>query len=156
MAQNLATYLHDHLAGANMAVDTIQTLLESQKDESVENVLSGLSSDIVEDRDALQRLANDMGFGASKIKDSGAYLGARAVTLKLGAGEDAFGLFEAFEFLALGILGKMHLWKALQQVALLRGFSTSLDLDDLIRRAEAQYSIVERHRLDRAAEALQA
>lgn len=154
MVRNLATYLHDHLAGANMAVDLIQTLLENQANEEVRNFLNGLLLDVVEDREALQKIASKMGYGASLVKDSAAHLAAKAVGLKLGAGRDEFGLFESFEFLALGILGKLHLWKALGQVETLGTMAGSISFDRLIVRAEAQYSAVERHRLANASKAL--
>src|ERR1700712_3055866 len=113
MVRNLATYLHDHLAAANMAVDVIKTLLENQTKEAVRDFLSALLLDVAEDRDTLQNLASEMGYSSSIVKNSAAHLAAKAAALKLGAGKDEFGLFESFEFLALGILGKLHLWKAL-------------------------------------------
>jgi hypothetical protein len=156
MARNLGSYLHDHLAGANMAVDLIQTLLENQANEAVRNFLSALLLDVAEDRHTLQNLASEMGYGSSMVKNTAAHLAAKATALKLGAGKDEFGLFESFEFLALGILGKLHLWKALRQVEILGTVAGSIHFDHLIKRAEAQCSAVERYRLANASEALRA
>ena len=157
MSKNLATYLHDHLAGANMAVDLIETLMENQtREESVSKFLSALLLDVVEDRDTLQNIATELGYGSNLVKNSAAHLAAKAAALKLDAGKDEFGLFESFEFLALGILGKLHLWKALRQVETLTGAPGSTDFDHLINRAETQYAAVERYRLASASEALRA
>jgi hypothetical protein len=54
----------------------------------------------------------------------------------------------------LGIQGKLSLWHALQVVSALDARLRGLDFEELISRAEAQYSKVEEQRLLLAAEAL--
>jgi hypothetical protein len=154
MNQNLGTYLHDYLAGAGMAIDLIQSLNHKHLQETDKIFLDRLFSEVTEDRDTLQRFANEAGYGVSSVKNSGAALAAKLVSLKLRAGEDAFGRFESLEFLALGILGKRHLWKALQQNLPSADGVATLDFDRLIQRADAQYAEVERHRLACASEAI--
>ena len=53
----------------------------------------------------------------------------------------------AVESLALGVLGKLSLWRALKQVADQHPAIASVDLDELIDRAEAQYDLLEHERL---------
>jgi len=65
-----------------------------------------------------------------------------------------FGTFEALEFLALGIQGKLSLWHALQVVAVLDSRLRGLDFNALIAKAEAQYTKVEERRLALASTAL--
>jgi hypothetical protein len=150
MNTNLATYLHDHLAGANMAIDLIAELGQQQHEESTQAFLRRLLLEVTADRDALQELANEVHAGSSVVKNSAALIAAKALDLKLGAGKTPFGLFESFEFLALGILGKLHLWKALQMAETHSG----TDFTPLIERAKGQHAEVERYRLSTAIKAL--
>jgi hypothetical protein len=60
----------------------------------------------------------------------------------------------ALESLALGVLGKLKLWKTLQQVADRYPPIAALNLDELIDRAESQYDLLERERLAAGARAL--
>jgi hypothetical protein len=59
-------------------------------------------------------------------------------------------MFESLEILALGIYGKLCLWKALKSAA---GFDSRLrkyDFEELINRAQRQYEKVESERLQLA------
>ena len=89
------------------------------------------------------------------MKEAAAWVGEKASRIKLGAGMSGdFGTFEALEFLVLGIQGKLHLWYALQVVAVRDARLRSLDFKSLIARAEEQYSKVEARRLALATIAL--
>lgn len=146
MATNLAVYLHDHLAGAHMAIEVLELLYKHGQAGEQHQFLAILLAEVKDDRDTLATLTDDVAHGPSVVKNSMAWLAAEAVALKLKAGVDDFGRFEAFEFLVVGILAKRHLWMALQQISPVDGRVASLDLERLIQRAEWQYSEVERHR----------
>jgi hypothetical protein len=60
----------------------------------------------------------------------------------------------AVESLALGVLGKLSLWGALAQVADQHPAIASVDLDELIHRAQTQYDLLERERLAASRRAL--
>jgi hypothetical protein len=53
----------------------------------------------------------------------------------------------ALESLTLGVEGKAGLWKALKEVADQYEPLASLNLDDLIARAQAQHDALERERI---------
>ncbi len=53
----------------------------------------------------------------------------------------------ALESLTLGVLGKLSLWQALEQVESDYPELASADLDRLIARAEAQHATLEQQRL---------
>jgi len=146
MATNLAVYLHDHLAGAHMAVEVLELLYKHGQAGEQHQFLATLLTEVKEDPDTLVSLTDDVAHGASVVKNSMAWLAAEAIALKLKAGVDEFGHFEAFEFLVIGILAKRHLWIALQQISPVDRRVASLDLEKLIQRAEWQYSEVEHHR----------
>jgi hypothetical protein len=124
-------------------------------DESLSQFAGSILVGVEEDEETLQNLAQQRGTGSNMMKEATAWVGEKASRIKLGAGTSGdFGTFEALEFLALGIQGKLHLWYALQVVAAGDARVRSLDFKTLIARAEEQHSRVEERRLALAAIAL--
>ncbi len=72
------------------------------------------------------------------------------------AGAGKFGMLEALEALALGIVGKQALWRALSVIAPTNLRVRGEDFDVLAARAQAQHARVEEHRLQVARIALRA
>jgi hypothetical protein len=66
------------------------------------------------------------------------------------------GTFEALEALALGILGKLALWRALAVSAAADARLRGVDFDHLAARAQAQHARVEERRLEAARVVLRA
>jgi hypothetical protein len=109
------------------------------------------------DREVLHGLAERVGAESSALKEATAWLGEKMSRLKLGshtAGE--LGTFEALDTLALGILGKLALWRALAVVAATDARLRGIDYDSLAARAQAQHVRVEERRIEAAQRALQA
>jgi hypothetical protein len=155
MKDPLATYLHDHLAGAGFAIDLLQAMKERQIEKADDGFVKSLLARIEEDRDTLQHLADKVGSGSNVLKEFTAWVSEKASRAKLGAGSGSeFGEFEALEFLALGITGKLSLWLALQAIAPFDARLRGTDFPSLIHRAEEQYSEVEQRRLSLAVSAL--
>jgi hypothetical protein len=155
MNDPLATYLHDHLAGADFAIDLLGQMKDRHPDQPLGQFAAHLLGEVTQDRDTLQNLAEKVGSGTNTLKEFTAWVGEKASRVKLGAGvKGEFGTFEALEFLALGVQGKLSLWHALVVVAALDARLNGLDLEQLIARAEAQYAQVEEQRLASAAIAL--
>ena len=147
MHRNLDTYLHDHLAAAIGAIELIELLHRRVEEPDVRSVLAWLLLEVKRDEAALQEIAEGLAIGSSTLKTSAAWVSARFVSLKTREAQDAFGSFEGLEVLALGILGKLHLWKALGRSAAFASDAYKPDLETLIRRAEDQHSKVEELRL---------
>jgi hypothetical protein len=155
MNEPLATYLHDHLAGADMAIELLQAMEKRQKDESLGQFAGYILAQVRQDRDTLQHLADAVGSGPNVLKEFTAWLAERASRMKLGEGAAGeFGTFEALEFLALGIQGKLSLWHALQVAATSDARLSNCDFKLLVGRAEEQYAKVEERRLAVATTAL--
>jgi hypothetical protein len=155
MKDSLAIYLHDHLAGADFAIDLLHAMKERQIKNPGSYFVGPLLNDIEEDRDTLQQLTDTIGSGSNVFKEATAWLSEKASRMKLGADAAGdFGEFEALEFLALGILGKLSLWQALQVAAPSDARLGNLDFQRLIGRAEEQHAEVEGQRLLLAATAL--
>jgi hypothetical protein len=155
MNDPLATYLHDHLGGADMAIDLLQAMRDRQKDKSLSQLAEHVLAEVKQDRDTLQHLADTIGSGSNFLKEFTAWVGEKASRVKLGEGAAGeFGTFEALEFLALGIRGKLSLWHALRVAAATDDCLIGPDFNELIARAESQYTTVEERRLATATTAL--
>lgn len=148
MSDSLATYLHDHLAGSNFAIDLLEFLRDQHGGEPLSASAAALLAEVEEDRKVLQGLIDRLGEGYPVVKEAGAWLGEKVSRLKLKRG--AFGSFEALEALSVGISGKLALWRALAIIAESDARVHGTNFDQLIGRAQAQHSRVEELRLQAA------
>jgi hypothetical protein len=155
MSDPLATYVHDHLAGAVVAITLLEAIRDQYAGERLGQFAAELLVEVEADRAVLQGLAERVGVGSSRLKEAAAWVGEKVSRLKLrhrAAG--VLGTFEALEALALGILGKLALWRALAMIAAVDVRLGGIDFDHLATRAEAQHAQVEERRLDTARTAL--
>ncbi len=151
----LATYLHDHLGGARTAIELLEAMRDHDKGKPLGEFAAYLLAQVEADRATLQRIADQAGAGSSVLKEMTAWVGEKATRVKLGqTGDDEFSTFQAIEFLALGVLGKLSLWKALGVAAGTDPRLAGYDFKQLANRAQTQYDEVERRRLELAATAL--
>ena len=149
------TYLEDHKAGAGLAIGLLQAMKARHDDASLSQFAEDILAGVEEDEKTLQNLAKEIGTGSNMMKEAAAWVGEKASRIKLGAGMSGdFGTFEALEFLALGIQGKLRLWQALQVVAVTDARLRGLDFATLLARAEEQYAKVEERGLAIAPAAL--
>jgi hypothetical protein len=156
MSDPLSTYLHDHLGGAKAAIDLLEAMRDGHKDQPLKDFAASLLIEVQADRDTLQRLAEKIGSGSNVLKEFSGWFAEKATRLKLGQGSGGdFGTFEALEFLALGVRGKMGMWRALDVAAVGDTRLSGCDFKQLAARAEAQYQQVEQNRMQAAKSALQ-
>ncbi len=156
MSDPLSTYLHDHLGGAKAAIDLLEAMRDGHKDQPLKDFAASLLIEVQADRDTLQRLAEKVGSGSNVLKEFSGWFGEKATRFKLGQGSGGdFGTFEALEFLALGVRGKMGMWRALDVAAVGDTRLSGCDFKQLAARAEAQYQQVEQNRMQAAKSALQ-
>ena len=153
MTDPLAIYLHDHLAGARFAVNLLEDLREQKLKPEVAECAAELLPEIERDREALEGLAKAIGADAHTLKDIAAWIAQKAGRAKFTLSEP-LGVFEAVEFLALGVQGKIALWNALETVRRLDIRLTGLDLVWLLVRARDQHERLESLRVKLAAETL--
>jgi hypothetical protein len=155
MSDPLATYLNDHLAGARFALDMLERLRDGHPDDDTQRFAGKMHAEIEEDRKVLERLAETVGGGGNIVKDASAWFVEKASRLKLRLGsKDDLAIFEAFEALSLGILGKLKLWQALSVVASQDSRLQGFDFDHLAARAKSQHDEVEGRRLTAVKQAL--
>src|SRR5687767_12494247 len=116
-AEVLTTYLNDHLAGSVAALELVRHLHETSKGTARERLFATLKTDIEEDQTVLQSLLQQVGGRESKVRRAAAWLGEKLGEAKLRIDDTGTGeleLLEALETLALGIQGKLALWRALE------------------------------------------
>lgn len=154
MNESLITYVQDHLAGARFAIELIEDLRDQSDDASLAEFARRLLGEVVADRQTLESLLQKCSAQqASIFKQAASAVARKASLLKLSLNEP-FGRFEAVEVLALGVLGKRALWRALEKVATAERLA-ELDWTELVRRADEQHAELESVRLGLAAEAFQ-
>lgn len=148
MSEALGTYLNDHLAGSKSAIDLVEAMRKQYAGEPLGQFAGELLGKIREDQDLLRGLAERVGDGSSTLKEMAAWMAEKVSRLKLSHTDaDGLGTFEALEFLALGIHGKLALWRALSVVSEFDERLKGMDFEELAARAESQHADVEEWRL---------
>jgi hypothetical protein len=148
MSDNLATYLRDHLGGAKIAIQVLEGMQDQHDDQRFREFAGGLLQEVMSDDHTLRLIAEKIGSGPSVAKQAGGWLLEKLARLKLGhTGSTNFEMFESLELLALGINGKLCLWKALNSASRFDSRLSEYDFEELISRAQGQYETVESERL---------
>jgi hypothetical protein len=143
-------YLNDHLAGAMLGSTLAERLRDENKGTPLGEVMSSIAQQIEEDRATLMDLMDRMGTAKNPVKQATTWLAEKATRPMfsgLTSGGAKVGTFMALESLTLGVAGKVSLWKILRDVPDHHGPLKSTNLDDLIERAEAQRTALERERI---------
>jgi hypothetical protein len=148
MSDPLGTYLHDHLAGAAHAINLVEFMRDRYEGRELGQFAAWLLVEIESDRTVLRQLAERTAAGRSTVKELAGWLGEKVSRLKLRHDDnDGLGLFEALEFLEIGIHGKSELWRALAAVGPADPRLRGVNFVHLTNRAERQRAEVESRRL---------
>ena len=151
--EHLGTYLNDHLTGFNVAIEILYHLAA---ETIAAPTVAGLRNELNEDRHELKVLMNRLHVVESRVRKAGSWIAEGLSELKLEVDDEPNGplrRLERLEQLAIGIQGKVALWKALG-VALGSAELGGLDYTRLIHRGKEQYDQVETLRLEAARVAL--
>jgi hypothetical protein len=154
MADSLATYLQDHLAGSVQAIELLEMIRDGNSGQPLGQFAADLLVEVKEDREALLGLARKVGSGSSSMKEMAAWAGEKLARLRLRQGKTAFGIFEALEFLELGVHGKWALWRVMGAMSPTDARLQGIDFVSLAARAENQHARIDEVRLGVAHDAL--
>jgi hypothetical protein len=147
MSDSLSTYLHDHLAGSNFAIELLEGLRDHYHYEELGVFAAALLVDVLQDKEVLQGISDRVGSSHLDLKQAAAWLSEKASKVKLGHDDkERLGTFEALETLELGISGKLALWQILPVIATIDSRVPALDFSRLAARAQEQIIRVEQHR----------
>ena len=150
----LAIYLNDHYAGSTAGLELARRLRGNNEGTEFEPFLKRLVAEIEEDREALADLMQRVDVSRDRLKVTFGWVAEKAGRLKLNGSLFSYSPLSRmieFEGLALGVEGKLSLWRALQSTIGTDRRVKPVGLPGLIERALAQREELEVHRL-RAAE----
>jgi hypothetical protein len=148
MSDLLAIYLNDHLAGSTVGVELARRARGSNADSELGAFLERLVAEIEEDRATLTAVMDAVGAGRDRLKVAGAWAGEKVGRLKLNGsllGYSPLSRLVELEGLALGVTGKLALWRLLDALADPR--LAAFDFAALEARAKRQQEELETHRL---------
>lgn len=153
----LAIYLNDHLAAAIAGFELAKRAAGNNKDTPVGTFLSGLASDIDEDRRTLERFMSELEIRKDLLKDAAAWIAEKVGRLKLNGqlvGYSDLSRLVELEGLNLGVEAKLAMWRNLSQIREKYPALAGADIEESMRRAEAQKRDLERFREEAARRAL--
>jgi hypothetical protein len=151
----LAIYLNDHLAGATGGVELARRVAVWYPVPGQRAALEGLAADISQDRQTLLDLMTALGMPVRRYKVGVAWAAEKAGRLKLNGSllsRSSLSNLEELEMLRLGVEGKAAGWRTLRELAETDGRLRPGTLDDLIARAREQASLLEKLRVQAAAQ----
>ena len=150
MNKNLSIYLNDHLAGAVAGVELAKRTASNNKGTEWGSFLERLGEEIEQDRRALLDLMGELDIRQDVLKDAAAWLGEKVGRLKLNGqlvGYSDLSRLVELDGLALGITGKLALWRGLKEADIPAIRATGVDLAALEERARKQRDELEDYRL---------
>jgi hypothetical protein len=149
-------YLNDHLAGATAGRELSAQAAERHEGELGE-FFATIAGEISGDYNTLTTLVEQMGAGSSGAKEALAKAGSWISEEKFSGdtvGSPEFGTFLTLETLAIGVEGKLCMWKALKLVEDEHPELKALNIDTLIDSAQSQRDRLESKRLEIGGSAL--
>ena len=150
--EHLSTYLNDHLMGAVAATELVDEFITEAAD--LKPFLTDLKTDIEFDRKELVSLMDRLGITQSRLRKASGWLAEQVAEVKFAMEDENLRRLERFETLALGIQGKLSLWRALNASSSLDSRLAGLDYGRLEQRALDQLNRVEILRIKAAQAAL--
>jgi hypothetical protein len=152
----LAQYLQDHLAGSVAALQLMETLAEQERGQPLELALRTLHSQVSEEQRILREILDRLDGGESRLKQAAAWLTEKMHVARLALAErlhPALARLDGLESLALGLQGKLALYRALEDAAPGEPALGDYPFAELQARTEAQHAMIERERMAAAREA---
>jgi hypothetical protein len=152
MSDQIAIYLHDHMAGSHFAIELLDSLHNQYGDEPLGRFATALKIDVEQDQATLKEIIDRVGKSHLDLKEAAGWFAEKVSQLKLKRDDSGGGIgtFEALETLMLGIRGKFALWQVLPVVREVDARIPDKNFETLKARAEEQYGRVEAQRLDLA------
>jgi hypothetical protein len=153
----LAIYLNDHLAGATAGLELAQRAAASNRGSGYGRFLEELADEIRADRESLLEIMRSFDIGVDRVKVSAAWVAEKLGRLKLNGrllGYSPLSRLVELEALALGVTGKLALWRSLDRLQVNGPELSKSELQGLISRAKRQLQDLEEQRQRAAAEAL--
>ena len=153
-AAMLRTYLQDHHAGATAGVQLARRAAGSNSEGRYGEELSRIADEIDADREALERVMEELEVKANPIKDAAGWTAEKFGRLKPNNSLISYSPLSRvveLEGLVLGVTGKLGLWESLR--AAVGDRIGDVDLNAMAERAQDQRARLEELRLAAVTEA---
>ena len=141
-----ATYLRDHLAGADTAIQVVQGLSDAYRGGPESALFESLYDQFREDRGVVEGILIDLGYTSRSAKRLAGRATGSALRVVAGGAPGDLSLFRTLEALAIGVQGKRCLWRAAQALEALPHPPGRRSFVELEADAVRQWETIERHR----------
>ena len=142
----LATYLRDHLAGADTAIHMVRGLRDAYQGGPEGALFESLYEQFREDRGVVEGILAELGYTSRSAKRLAGRATGSALRVVAGGRPGDLSLFRTLEALAIGVQSKRCLWRAAQALVALRHPPGRRSFDELEADAIRQWETIERHR----------
>jgi hypothetical protein len=142
----LATYLRDHLAGADTAIQVVEGLRDAYPGGPEGALFESLYDQFREDRGVVEGILAELGYTSRSTKRLAGRATGNALRVMAGGTPGDLSLFRTLETLAIGVQGKRCLWRAAQALVALPHPPGRRNFIELESDAVRQWEAVERHR----------
>jgi len=142
----LATYLRDHLAGADTAIQIVQSLSDAYRGNSEGALFESLNEQFREDRGVVEAILAELGDSSRSAKRLAGRATGSALSMVAGGAPGDLSLFLTLEALAIGVQGKRCLWRATQALGALPHPPGRRSFAELEADAVRQWETIEQHR----------
>jgi hypothetical protein len=142
----LATYLRDHLAGADTAIQMVRGLRNVYRGGPEGSLFEFLHEQFCEDRGAVEGILAELGYTSRSVKRLAGRATGNALGTVAGGAPGDLSLFRTLEALAIGVQGKRCLWRAAQALVGLPHPPGRRSFAELEADAVRQWETIERHR----------
>ena len=141
-----ATYLRDHLAGADTAIQVVQGLRDAYRGGPEGTLFESLYDEFREDRGVVEGILAELGYTSRSTKRLAGRATGNALRAVAGGAPGDLSLFRTLEALAIGVQGKRCLWRAAQALIGLPHPPGRRSFAELEADAVRQWETIERHR----------
>ena len=141
-----ATYLRDHLAGADTAIQVVQGLRDAYRGGPEGTLFESLYDEFREDRGVVEGILAELGYTSRSTKRLAGRATGNALRAVAGGAPGDLSLFRTLEALAIGVQGKRCLWRAAQALIGLPHPTGRRSFAELEAGAVRQWETIERHR----------
>ena len=142
----LATYLRDHLAGADTAIQMVQGLSDAYRGGPEGALFASLYEQFRDDRGVVEGILAELGYASLSVKRVAGRATGSALRTMAGGPPGGLSLFRTLEALAIGVQGKRCLWRAAQALGSLPHPPGRRSFVELEADAVRQWETIERYR----------
>ena len=152
----LAVYVNDHLAGSAAGLTLMDDLATRAEGTALEPKLRALAAEVREDQQLLRDTLDRLAAGERRIAQAAAWMGEKVSEKRLALAarnHPALALLEGLESIALGLQGKLGIFRVLAELGPLDPRLAGLPYGARADRTVIQHGMIEAERRAAAREA---